>query len=427
MPTITKSKKPANIFYAQSGGVTGVINSTARGVIETASKYKDKIGKVLIGRHGIQGLLLEELYDMSKENKKAIAGLHYIPGGAFGSCRYKLTDPHESLAEYKRIIEVCQAHNIKYFLYNGGNDSADTTHKLAKISKKLGHPMTCIGIPKTMDNDLACMDVSPGYGSAAKFIATSTKEVGVDIKSMAPATQIYILETMGRHAGWLAAASGLAKQQDSDPPHIILMPEVPLNKENFLVKVNQCVKKYGYCHIVTSESLRDENGAHIAETGQKDAFGHIQLGGLAPILANMIYDRFGYQYHYSIADYIQRASRHLGCKVDLQQAYAVGKAAVEFAIKGLNGIAPVIVRKRGKKYSWEIKTASLQKIANNERNMPRDFITKDGMGITKKCYDYLYPLIQGEDIPPFKNGLPVYPELKLKLVTKKLKEFQLQG
>jgi ATP-dependent phosphofructokinase / diphosphate-dependent phosphofructokinase len=420
-----KITKKVNVFYAQSGGVTGVINSTARGVIEEALKHKDKIGKVFIARHGIQGLLLEELYDMSKESKKAVAGLHNIPGGAFGSCRYKLRNPKDDLIEYKRIVEVCKAHNIGYFLYNGGNDSADTTYKLSQVSKKMGYEMVCIGIPKTMDNDLACMDVSPGYPSVAKFIATSSYETGVDIKSMAPATQIYIMETMGRHAGWIAAASGLAKKQDSDPPHIILLPEVLFDKKKFLAKVNESVKKYGYCHIVTAESLRDLNGKHIAETGQKDAFGHVQLGGMAPILAQMIHEKFGYQYHYSIADYIQRASRHLGSPVDLKQAYAVGAGAVKLALAGKNGMAPVILRKPGKKYSWKIGEASLKKIANTERNMPRNYITKDGFGITKKCYDYLYPFIQGEDFPPFKNGLPHYETLKLKLAPKKLAPFEL--
>jgi ATP-dependent phosphofructokinase / diphosphate-dependent phosphofructokinase len=421
-----KKTEKVNVFYAQSGGMTGVINSTARGVIETARKYKNKIGTVYVGRYGIQGLLLEDLYDTNKESPKAIAGLYNLPGGAFGSCRYKLTDPKKDLIEYKRIIEVCKAHNIRYFLYNGGNDSADTAYKISKISKKMGYPMICIGIPKTMDNDLPCMDVSPGYPSVAKFIATTTKECGVDVKSMAPATQIYIMETMGRHAGWIAAASGLAKEKEEDPPHIILLPEIPFNKKNFLARVKQCVEKYGYCHIVTSESLRDEKGRHMAATGQKDAFGHVQLGGLAPLLATMIYKKFGYKYHYAIADYIQRASRHMGCKTDLKQAYALGKAAVEFALKGKNGVAPVIIRKSGKKYSWKIGEAPLQKIANNERNMPRNFIAKDGFGITQKCYDYIYPLIQGEDFPPFKNGLPVYEKLKLVLAPKKLKPFKLR-
>jgi len=419
-------KKKMNAFYAQSGGVTPVINSTACGVIQAARKHKNKIGKVFVGRHGIQGLLLEELYDTSKETPKAVEGLKQIPGGAFGSCRYKLLDFNKDTKEYDRIIEVCKAHNIGYIFYNGGNDSADTTRKLAEYSQKVGYPLVCIGIPKTMDNDLPAMDNSPGYGSVAKFIATSTKETGVDIKSMAPATQIYILETMGRHAGWISAASCLAKEKESDPPHIILCPEVPFDEKAFLKKVDTAVKKYGYCHIVTSESLRDKNGKHIAETGQVDAFGHMILGGLAPKLADLIRDKLGYQYHVSVADYIQRASRHLGCKTDLEQAYAVGKAAVEFAVSGKNAVSPVILRKPSKKYSWYIGEATLADIANNERNMPRHFITKDGMGITKKCRDYLMPLIQGEDFPPFKNGMPVYVELKNQLAKKKLGKFKLR-
>jgi len=415
-----------NAFYGQSGGVTGVINSTARGVIETAKKYPDQIDKVLIGRHGIQGLLLEELYDTSVETEEAIAGLYYIPGGVFGSCRYKLTNYEENPKEYERIIEVFKAHNIGYFLYNGGNDSADTSHKIAQISKNLGFPVVCIGIPKTMDNDLPETDNCPGYGSVAKFIATSTKEVGVDIESMAPATQIYILEVMGRHSGWIAAASGLAKEGEGSAPHIILCPEILFDKEKFLARVDYFVKKYGFCHIVTSESLRDLNGKHIAETGQRDAFGHMQLGGLAPMLANMIKNTFGYQFHYSIADYIQRASRHLGAKVDLEQAYAVGKGAVELAMQGKNDVCPIIVRVPGNTYQWKIGETSLEKIANNEKNLPRHFITEDGFGITQACRDYLMPLIQGEDFPPFENGMPKYTKLKKQLVEKKLPAFEIR-
>ncbi len=420
-------KKKMNAFYGQSGGVTAVINSTACGVIETARKHKNKIGKVFVGRHGIQGLLMEELYDTSKESAKSIAGLRRIPGAAFGSCRYKLKDFHDDPKEYQRVLEVFKAHDIGYFFYNGGNDSADTTHKIAQFCKKHGYPVTCIGIPKTMDNDLPITDNCPGYGSVAKFIATSTREVGVDIAAMAPATQIYILEVMGRHSGWIAAASGLAKEKEGDSPHIILVPEVLFDKKKFLKRVDACVKKYGHCHIVTSESLRDLSGRHMAETGQRDAFGHIQLGGLAPMLANMIKDKFGYLYHCSIADYIQRASRHLGCTVDLEQAYAVGKAAVEFALKGKQDICPIIVRKKGKKYRWSIGETSLKKIANTEKYLPRSFITKDGFGITQKCRDYLLPLIQGEDFPPFKNGMPIYEKFKLKLAPKKLGKFKLKG
>lgn len=415
------AKKPANrmnAFYAMGGGVTPVINSTALGVIETARKHGIK---VYAGRHGIQGLLLEELYDTSKETSKTLQALHLRPGAAFGSCRYKLTDVEKDLKDYERIIEVCRAHNIGYVFYNGGNDSADTTHKLAAFSRKVGYPLICIGIPKTMDNDLPVTDNCPGYGSVAKFLATAALETGIDAKSMSPATEIYIMETMGRHAGWLPAASALARQKPGDPPHIILCPEIVFDEEKFLAKVSESVRKYGYCHIVTSESLKDKDGHFIADTGQRDAFGHIQKGCIAPILANKIRDRFNYSFHVSVVDYIQHSSRHLGCTVDLKQAYAVGKAAVEMAVAGKNDVSPIIVRKPGKKYQWTLGETRLENIANTEKNMPRKYITKDGMDVTKDCIDYIRPLIQGEDIPPFKNGLPCYPELKLILAPKKTK------
>lgn len=420
------TRKPVmkNAFYAMGGGVTPVINSSALGVIETCKKHGIK---VYTGHFGIQGLLLEDMFDMSKETPKTLQGLRLRPGTAFGSCRYKLTDMKECAQDYERIIEVCKAHNIGYIFYNGGNDSADTTHKLAIYSKEAGYPLTCIGIPKTMDNDLPVMDNSPGYGSVAKFFATAALETGIDAAAMAPFTEIYIMETMGRHAGWLPAAAGLAKKKESDPPHLILCPEITFDQEKFLAKVKQSVDKFGYCHIVTSESLTDEKGNFIADTGQRDAFGHATKGCIAPILANMIRNKYNYSYHVSVVDYIQHSSRHLGCKTDLAQAYAVGKAAVEMAVAGKNDLIPIIVRKPGKKYQWEVKETKLTNIANTEKLLPRNFITKDGMGVTKKCLDYIRPLIQGEDFPPFKDGMPNYPELKLVKVPKKLKgEYKLR-
>jgi len=419
MPAKKKTITRKNAFYAMGGGVTPVINSTALGVIETAKKHGIK---VLAGRFGIRGLLLEELYDTSKENNKTLrAALSLRPGAAFGSCRYKLTDMTRDQKDYERIIQVCKTHNIGFFFYNGGNDSADTAHKLAMFSKKVGYPMTCIGIPKTMDNDLPVTDNCPGYGSVAKFLATAALETGIDAKAMSKATEIYIMETMGRNAGWLPASTALARKKAGDPPHLILCPEITFNEKAFLKRVEQTVKKYGYCHIVTSESLKDKNGNFIADTGQRDAFGHIQKGCIAPILANKIREKFDYSFHVSVVDYIQHSSRHLGCKTDLKQAYAVGKAAVEMALQGKNDVCPVIVRKKGKKYAWTIGETALQNIANTEKNIPRKFISKDGFDVTKACVDYIKPLIQGEDFPPFKEGLPNYPELKLVLVPKKLK------
>ena len=418
MPKNTQHKK--NAFYAMGGGVTPVINSTALGVIEAARKHGIK---VYAGKNGIQGLLLEEFYDTSKENADTLRkALKTTPGAAFGTCRYKLTDINRDIKDYQRIIDVCKAHNIGYIFYNGGNDSADTTHKLAEFSHKMGYPLTCIGVPKTMDNDLPVTDNSPGYGSVAKILATAAKETAQDARSMATFTEVYIMETMGRHAGWLPAATVLARENPNDPPHLILCPEVIFNEARFLTRVEECVKKYGFCHIVTSESLKDNRGKFIADTGQRDAFGHITKGCIAPILANKIRERYGYTYHVSVIDYIQHSSRHLGCKVDLDQAYAVGKAAVTMAMNGKNDVSPIIIRKKGKKYGWTIGETNLTNIANTEKNLPREFITTDGMDVTKACADYIRPLIQGEDFPPFKNGLPYYPKLKLARVPKKLKD-----
>lgn len=418
-------QQPKNAFYAMGGGVTPVINSSALGVIETCNKHGIN---VLAGHFGIQGLLEEELFDMSKETHTTLKALALRPSAAFGSCRYKLKDLNGSIKEYERIIAVCKAHNIGYFFYNGGNDSADTTHKIEQFSHSVGYPLICVGIPKTMDNDLPVMDCSPGYGSVAKFLATTALETGIDAKSMAPFTQIYIMETMGRHAGWLPAATALAKKKESDPPHIILCPEIVFNQtqqKKFFAKVKATVEKLGYCHIVTSESLIDGKGNYLADTGQRDAFGHTTKGGMAPILAEIIHDKYDYSYHLSVVDYIEHASRHLGCQTDLDQAYAVGKAAVKLALAGKSGMIPIIIRKSNDPYKWAVSETTLEKVANTERNMPRSFITKEGFGVTKRCLDYIRPLIQGENFPPFKNGLPDYPEMRLKKVKKKLKKYQL--
>ena len=418
------SKK--NIFYAQSGGVTAVINATACGVIETARKHKDKIGKVYAGRNGIQGALLEELIDTSKESTKSIRGLYHTPGGAFGSCRYKLKSLEQNKREYERLIEVFAAHDIGYFFYNGGNDSQDTAYKVSQIGEALGYPLTCIGIPKTMDNDLPVTDNCPGFGSVAKYAAVSIQEASLDVRSMCTSTQVFILEVMGRHAGWVAAAGGLAAQTEADGPQIILFPEIVFNKEKFLKRVKQCVKKYGFCSIVASEGVKNKNGEFISSVdGMVDAFGHKQLGGTASTLATMIKDNLGYKYHFAVADYLQRAARHIVSKTDLEQAYAVGQKAVEFALQGKNNIMTTIVRKNGKRYSWSIGTTELKNVANVEKMMPRNFITRDGFHITDKAREYLLPLIQGEEFPPFKNGLPDYVTLKNILIPKKLKTFKL--
>ncbi|HLQ27135.1 MAG TPA: 6-phosphofructokinase [Acidiferrobacterales bacterium] len=413
--------KPKNAFYAQSGGVTAVINASACGLIETARKYKTKIGKVYAGRDGIIGALTEDLIDTSKESPQAIRALRYTPAGAFGSCRYKLKGLEESRAQYTRLIEVFRAHNIGYFFYNGGGDSQDTARKVSQISEKLGYPIACIGIPKTVDNDLPVTDCCPGFGSVAKYVAVSIREAGFDVASMAKtSTKVFIMEVMGRHAGWIAAAGGLAAEKEGDAPHIILLPEVSLDEQKFLAKIEEVVKKYGYCAMVVSEGVKNSEGKFLSESGIKDAFGHAQLGGVAPIIARLVKDKLGYKYHWAVADYLQRAARHIASKVDVEQAYAVGKAAVELALKGYNAVMPTIVRKSNRPYKWAVGVADLAEVANVEKKMPTDYISADGFGITKKCRAYLEPLIQGEDYPPFKNGLPAYVRLKNVAVKKKL-------
>ena len=410
-----------NAFYAQSGGVTAVINATACGLIETARKHKNRIGKVYAGRDGIIGALTEDLIDTSKESAAAIKALRYTPSGAFGSCRYKLKGLEENRAQYERLIAVFKAHNIGYFFYNGGNDSADTAYKVSQISEKLGYPVTCVGVPKTVDNDLAVTDCCPGFGSVAKYVATSIREAGFDVASMArTSTKVFVLEVMGRHAGWITAACGLAAEKAGDAPQILLFPEMTFDQDKFLARVDATVKKYGYCAIGVSEGIRGADGKFLSESGLKDAFGHAQLGGVAPQIANLVKDKLGYKYHWAVADYLQRAARHIASKTDVEQAYAVGKAAVELAIKGQNAVMPVIVRKSNKPYKWTIESADLKDIANKEKMMPRDFITADGFHITDKCRRYLSPLIAGEDYPPYKNGLPSYVKLKNVAVKKKL-------
>ena len=413
--------KPANAFYAQSGGVTSVINASACGVIETANK-SSKINKVLCGKNGILGALNEELFDTSKEKKSEIAKLRQTPGGAFGSCRFKLQDPIKQKKEYLRLFEVFKAHNIEYFFYNGGGDSQDTTFKVSKMAKELKLPLTCIGIPKTVDNDLPITDCSPGFGSVAKYVATSTLEAGLDVKSMSEtSTKVFILEVMGRHAGWIAAASALASTNETDPPHIILMPEVPFAKKKFIDKVKQTVASEGFCVVVASEGTRYKNGMFLADSGLKDAFGHKQLGGVAPVLAQMI-SSIGLKNHWAVSDYLQRSARHIASGVDVEQAYQLGRAAVKLALQGKTAVMPTIIRKNDQPYRWSIGEVKLSKVANIEKKMPRSYVDAEGFNITKKGRNYLAPLIKGEDFPKFQNGMPVYAKLRRQLVAKKLNQ-----
>ncbi len=413
-----------NAFYAQSGGVTAVINATACGVIETARKHPEKISKVFAGKNGILGALHENLIDTSREPIENIAALKQTPSGAFGSCRFKLKGIEENRKEYLRLIEVFKAHDIGYFFYNGGGDSQDTAYKVSRLSQEMGLPLQAIGIPKTVDNDLPFTDNCPGFGSVAKYVAVSMKEAGFDVASMAEtSTKVFIMEVMGRHAGWIAAASGLAAENESHAPHIILFPEIVFDEGAFLKKVNHCVDKYGFCAITVSEGVKNANGRFLSDAGLKDAFGHSQLGGVAPTIANLIKEKLRLKYHWAVCDYLQRSARHISSKTDVDQAYALGEAAVNLALEGKNAVMPIIVRTQDSPYQWHIEEALLKDCANVEKHMPRNFISADGFFISDKCRTYLQPLIQGEAYPSYKNGLPDYVRLENHLVDKKLLVF----
>jgi len=408
-------------FYAQSGGVTAVINATAAGVIETARQHPEAIAGVYAGRNGIIGALTEDLIDTGRESDAAIAALRHTPAGAFGSCRYKLKSLEESRAQYERLIDVFRAHDIGYFFYNGGGDSADTAHKVSQIGDTLGYPIVCVGIPKTVDNDLPLTDNCPGFGSVAKYVAVSIREAAFDVASMAlTSTKVFVLEVMGRHAGWIAAAGGIACEHEGDAPQVILFPEIVFDEEKFLAKVEASVDANGYCAIVVSEGVRNADGQFLSESGTRDSFGHAQLGGVAPMIAELVKKRLGYKYHWAVADYLQRSARHIASATDVEQAYAMGCSAVDLALQGKNGVMPVIIRVSDDPYDWKIGTANLADVANVEKKMPRDYISDDGFGITEACRRYLRPLIVGEDYPPYDDGLPQYVTLRNEPVEKKL-------
>jgi 6-phosphofructokinase 1 len=413
-----------NAFYAQSGGVTAVINASACGVIETARQHPDKIANVYAGRNGIIGALTEDLIDTSQESDEAIAALRHTPSGAFGSCRYKLKSLEANKREYERLIEVFKAHDIGYFFYNGGGDSADTCYKVSQLSETMGYPVQAIHVPKTVDNDLPITDNCPGFGSVAKYIATSALEASYDVRSMAKtSTKLFVLEVMGRHAGWIAAAGGLIAEQGI--PVIVLFPEIEFDQDKFMAKVKGLVDEHDYCTVVVSEGAKYPDGRFLAEQGTRDAFGHAQLGGAAPVVANLVKESLGYKFHWAVADYLQRAARHLASKTDVEQAYAMGKAGVEFALAGHNAIMPTVKRVSNDPYRWEVGEAPLSAVANVEKFMPREFISDDGFGITAPCKEYLLPLIQGEDYPPYENGMPKYVTLTNAPVAKKLDLFEL--
>ena len=412
----------ANALYAQSGGVTAVINASALGVIESANIHFDKINKIYAASNGISGILREELLDLSAEDPQELQKLMHTPGGAFGSCRYKLKPDNQN--DFLRVLEVFKAHDIRYFFYNGGGDSQDTSHKIAQFCQQQAYPVTCIGVPKTIDNDLPLTDNSPGFASTAKYVAVSALEASLDVQSMCDSsTKVFIMEVMGRHTGWIAAASGVIKEKPEDPPHIILLPERPLDTEKLLTKISETVQQVGFCTIVVSEGVRHKDGTHILTAKSRDDFGHAQLGGVAMSIAKIVQAKLGLKYHWAVLDYLQRSARHLASQVDLDQAYALGKAAVEFALAGENAIMPIIIRTSNTPYQWAIDKAPLAQIANQEKSLPDDFISEDGFSITTKAKDYFLPLIHGEAYPPYHNGIPVSAKLKKVPVNKRCNSY----
>lgn len=416
----------ANLLYAQSGGVTAVINTTAAAVIETARKHRGRIGKVLAARNGIIGILAEELIDTYEEDWRAIKALRQTPGGAFGSCRFKLRSLEADHARYQRLVEVCRAHDVRWLLYNGGNDSADTSLKISEVARELDYPLAVIGVPKTIDNDLAVTDSCPGFGSVAKYVAISTLEASLDVAAMAESsTKVFVLEVMGRHAGWIAAAAGLAGRRHDEPPHLILFPERPFDEADFLARVRETVDAVGWCTVVVSEGVRDASGRFLAESGLKDAFGHSQLGGAGPKVAALVQDQLGLKVHWAVSDYLQRSARHIASATDYYHAWAVGESAVKYALEGKSGVMPVIRRRANRPYRWEIAEAALSEVANHEKKLPADFLREDGYGISGKARSYLEPLIQGEAYPEYRLGLPHYVRLKNRLVRKRLPPFAL--
>ena len=420
-----RTTNKVNILYAQSGGPTAVINASACGLIETARAQPNRIDKIYAAHNGILGVLNEELIDSGAESAESIAALRHTPASAFGTCRYKLKGIEQNKAQYQRLIEVFKAHSIHYFFYNGGGDSQDTTLKISQFSDACGYPINCIGIPKTIDNDLPLTDCCPGYGSVAKYIAISTREAALDVAAMSmTSTKIFILEVMGRHSGWIAAAAGMARRSKRDAPHLILFPEVPWDEAKVLEKIEQQVNKRGYCVIVASEGLKDQNGRFLSESGTHDAFGHAQLGGVAPLIANIIKDKLGYKYHWAVADYLQRSARHIASRTDVEHAYALGKKALELALDGHNAVMTTIVRLSDKPYSWKVGTVALSEVANQEHALPKTYIDDSGYGISASCENYIRPLIEGEDYPPYEGGMPNYVKMKKDLIDKKLEKFE---
>jgi 6-phosphofructokinase 1 len=413
-----------NLLVAQSGGPTAVINSSIAGVISEAGRH-ECIEEIYGGMNGVYGILQENLIDIGEENTKSIQSLKHTPAAALGTCRYKInfkTDAEQAEKDMNRLFEVIEAHNIRYFFYAGGNDSQDTTNKVHLEAAKRGYDIRAIGVPKTIDNDLPHTDHTPGYGSVIKYNATTVMEVGADLRSQATDEgSCCIIEVMGRSAGWIAAGTVLAKEREDDPPHIILLPEIPFNETKFLVKAMDTVTKNGYCVVVVGEGLKDTEGNEIgADKTKLDAFGHPVLAGAAERLAEIVEPALNLKTRTVKLGYAQRAAAHYASQTDVDEAFACGEAAVRAAIEGQSGFMVKLVRESDEPYKWSTGLQPLEDIANQEAFIPRDWISEDGWLPNEKFEKYARPLIQGELHLPTKGGLPAFARLNKVAVDKVL-------
>ena len=399
--------KRCNALYAQSGGMTAVINATACGVIETARRYPKQIGTVYAACNGILGVLREELVDTVCLGPGELIGMRQTPGGVFGSCRFDLDDETDNRAQYDRLFEVFTAYGIGTFFYNGGNGSMHTALQIDRAARARGFELSVIGVPKTVDNDIVGSDCCPGYGSAIKYLASSMREASIDLASMSSRRgRVFVLEVMGRNAGWLAAGCGLAADRPEAAPQLILVPEVRYDKARFLAAVKAQVERQGHCSIVAAEGVLDGDGSALAQVGSDGRY--VQLGGSGSVVAGHVQQELGYKAHCAVTDYLQRAARHLASATDDAQAYAVGAAAVEAAVAGESSVTTAVERLSTSPYCWRVGTVALEQVANLERLLPAEFIREDGMHVTPAFREWALPLIAGEATPSFLDGLPRY-------------------
>jgi len=416
-----------NVLYAQAGGVSAVINASAAAVIEKVQKHPDQFGKIYTALNGIKGVLEEALIDVSNMSSETLERLKHQPGAAFKACRFDLDPLEHNTAQYERVLEVFKTYEIGYFFYNGGNGSMVTAQKVADYCGEHGHPVICVGVAKTIDNDLDLSHCSPGFGSAAKYIATSFLEASLDIISMhETSSKFFVMECMGRNTGWLTLAAGLAKEVIPDLPLILLPAERAFNKTLFIQKVEQLISEKGYCVCAVSEGLQDEQGEYLAIAGIEHTLerDYTQLGGVGSYLSHMVSQHIQSKTHCAVPDYLQRSASHIVSQTDWQMAYDAGKASVEAALRGAHGVLPIIEVTGENPLTWCFKTVELEAVANLEKTVPDNFLTEDGMDITPAALDYLRPLIQGERPVHFKNGLPDIAIMSFVQVQKKLTPFR---